>query len=70
MSKDHDALKAFARDIIQGMWDGGIAGSDVQELAVKHGLIESCVATEEDAHNNSDIVKGDFIFRYVDWMQK
>jgi len=37
---ENKALKGFARAVIQGMWDGGVDGSNIQDLAVKHGLIE------------------------------
>jgi hypothetical protein len=51
------------------MWDGGIDDCDVQELAIKHELIEPVIATEEDAHNNDDITAGDEIFRYAEWLK-
>lgn len=33
------ALKAFAHDVLNGIWDGGIDGEDVEAFAQKHGLI-------------------------------
>jgi len=36
---DIEKLRAFAKEIIQHAWDADIDGSDVQEIAARHGLI-------------------------------
>ena len=69
--KSCEALKGFARDVIQAMWDDGdVDGCDIQELAVKYGMIEQTVATEADAEVHDHVTPGDPFFRFVDWMRK
>lgn len=64
------ALEGFARGIIQAMWDGGgVDGGDIQDLAVKYGLIESTVATETDAELHDHVVPGDEMFRLAEWLR-
>lgn len=67
---ENGRLKSFAREVIEAMWEGDIDGSDIQELAVKHGLIFETVATAEDIAIRRDYVEiGDSWFRYTDWMK-
>jgi len=42
------SLKGFADDIIQAIWDGysELDGGEIQEFAVKHGIIEKYYAKE------------------------
>ena len=68
VERERDALKAFAKGCIQEMWDGGIDGCDVQELAVKYGLIVPAVATDADAAHIDFVYAGDEIFRYAGWL--
>ena len=65
---ENEALKRFAREVIQAMREGGIDGFGIQELAVKHGLIEAAVATEADAEASDFVTRGNEIFRFVEWM--
>lgn len=49
-----DRLRAFAREIIRGAWEGSDAdGGDVQELAAKLGLIEK-VPFDPKIHHGED----------------
>lgn len=36
---ERDALRRFAREIMDAWPDGGIEGADLQAIAVKHGLL-------------------------------
>ena len=64
-----EALKGFARDVIQTMWDGCVDGCDVQNLADKYGLIEQTIATEADAEVHDHVTPGDPFFRFSDWLK-
>ena len=69
--EENERLKAFAREVIDAMWEGGVDGGDVQEWAVKHGLIFETVATVENVTLRRDYVDvGDPWFKYTDWMKK
>ena len=37
---EHDALQGFAQDVMNCLPDGDIDGCDLQDMAVKHGLLE------------------------------
>ena len=65
-------LKEFARYIIQTeCWGGGhIDGPDVQELAVKLGLIEPIKATESDVDEESDYEVGDTIYKFTEVLKE
>ncbi len=36
---ENKKLRAFARDVMKAWPDGGIEGDDLQEVAVKHGML-------------------------------
>lgn len=47
MPGEFESLRAFARELIQGAFEGGgFDGGDVQDIAVKHGLLVPVTATE------------------------
>ncbi len=72
--QDIEGLKKFAREMIRQSWEGyDISGSEVQEEAVRCGLLYEDVATEADVdrseYSASDTEVGDTIYRYVEFMK-
>ena len=62
-------LKAFARVIVEEMFDGhDIENFDIHDLAERHGLIVPRTATEDDVAAGIDCEVGDDIFQFADWM--
>lgn len=68
-----DALKAFASELISASFEGGsFDGGDIQDIAVKHGLVQIEQRTEEcgevcacreygfpaECYRKTDLVKG------------
>ena len=74
LGSEFEALRAFARDIIDSLWEGAgtdLDGAEVQEAAVKHGLITETIATAEDlAGSNYPGDVGEPWFKYADWMNR
>ena len=69
-----DGLKKFAREMIRQSWEGyDICGSEVQEEAVRCGLLYEDSATEEDVDRSefsaSDTEVGDTIYRFAEFMK-
>jgi len=66
LQAENDKLKAFAREIIkQECWGiDCLDGCDIQELATKLGLIESCIAIEDDIAFG-DFEVGDVIYKFT-----
>ena len=69
-----EGLKKFAREMIRQSWEGyDICGSEVQEEAVRCGLLCKDVATEADTDRSEysacDIEAGDTIYRYTEFMK-
>ena len=58
-----DGLLPFALEIIKQGMNGNIDGFEIQEMAVKYGLLKELVATEKDVNNESDFGIGDTIFK-------
>lgn len=44
-------LRAFAQDIMSSWPEGGLDGGDIQDLAVKHGLLAPVTVTEPCGEN-------------------
>jgi len=42
------ALKGFARDVMEAWPDGGVDGGELQDIALRHGLLEPSVPTQEE----------------------
>jgi hypothetical protein len=65
MMKMDDKLIAFAKEVIRASWDGCEYGGDIQDAAVKHGLIRQ-VSYDPAVHGSNDVdaVPGDpwFVF--------
>jgi len=69
-----EGLKKFAREMIRQSWEGyDICGSEVQEEAVRCGLLYEDVATEDDVDRSdfsaSDTEVGDTIYRFTEFMK-
>jgi hypothetical protein len=69
MAKYDAALREFAREIIKSYcWDHyDVDGGDVQDIAVRLGLLVEGVATEDEA--DADVAPGDTIFRFAEWLR-
>ena len=71
---ENEKLKGFARTVIAALWEGAggdIDGGEVQEAAVKSGLIVETVATAEDLAGSDYLGEaGDPWFKYAGWMQE
>ena len=65
-------LKEFARKVIAEVCWGypELDGFEIQELAEKLNLIESCIATEEDVDEECDYEVGDQIYKFTDVLKK
>ena len=66
------AVVEFARQVIMDYcWDIFVPdGGDIQDRAVKLGLIEPKTATAEDADPERDIFQGDTIYVFTDKLKK
>lgn len=67
--QDIEGLKKFAKDLIRQSWEGyDISGADVQDIALKCGLLWEDEATEADVdrseYSASDVEVGDMIYRF------
>ena len=53
---DLDRLRAFARDVMQAWPVAGLDGGELQDIALRHGLIEPCepTADEREEHGLED----------------
>lgn len=43
---ERDALRAFAQEVMQCWPEGGIDGGDIEDAAIRHGLLKEEVRTE------------------------
>lgn len=43
-----ETLLAFARDVMRSWPDGGLDGGELQDIALRHGLIEPSKPTQEE----------------------
>ncbi len=41
-----EALRAFAKEVMETWPDGGVDGDDLQESAIKHGMLEPLTRTQ------------------------
>lgn len=71
MTNHEQQLRDFAKMILRLSWEGGVDGSDIEDAAVKHGLIVS-VIYDPVAHGDvEDAVPGeDTIYIFSDWMKE
>jgi hypothetical protein len=72
-NEDIKGLKKFARDMISSSWEGyDISGADVQDIALKCGLLYEDTATEADVdrseYSTSGVEVGDTIYRLSPFM--
>ena len=58
-----EKLRAFAQDIMRAWPEGGVDGGELQDAALRHGLIESAEPTQEE-RDEWGWVEGD------DWYRK
>jgi hypothetical protein len=65
----YDSLWAFAHEVIQLAWDANIDGADVQELALKYGLIQPAIYDPERHGHNVEAEPGDEIFEFTEEMK-
>lgn len=65
-----EALKRFARWALRQSFEGAdICGGDIQEQALKLGLLFECVAKESEPGLLGDIEPGDTIYRFSPWLK-
>lgn len=67
------ALKAFARDILRKIWEGGdVDGGEAQELAYGHGLIVDVPFDPEkhDGEGAEFCEPGDDWYELADWLKE
>ena len=67
-----ESLKEFARHIIkEELWGyRGMDGMEIQDLAVKLGLIEPHTLTKEDVPMDYDLEVGDEIYMFTDILKE
>ena len=69
LKSENAKLKAFARLMIEEMFDGhDVEGFDIQDMAERNGLIVPRVATEDDVEAGIECEVGDTIYQFADWM--
>lgn len=56
------ALRAFARDIMRAWPEGGVDGGELQEAALRHGLLEPSEPTQEE-RDECGLEEGDAWYR-------
>jgi hypothetical protein len=55
-----DKLRAFAQDIMQAWPEGDVDGGELQEAALRHGLLERSEPTQQERDENG-------LDEYDDW---
>jgi len=60
LSGQRDALRAFAQDIMRAWPEGDVDGGELQEAALRHGLLERSEPTQQERDE-------DGLDEYDDW---
>ena len=60
LSGQRDALRAFAQDIMRAWPEGDVDGGELQEAALRHGLLERSEPTQQERDENG-------LDEYDDW---
>lgn len=78
MLKFYSQLRAFAREILSAWPEGGVEGDDLQDIAVRHGLLvpetryapcgeECCMCA--DYATEEEFIEGVICYRRAGWLK-